>query len=510
MVGKKTSTNKTVLCFVVLSAHILLGFEQVGSQTSTPQPDVEQPSLPEDPLPAEGEETKAPMVPAGQPTGILPRPVPASEDPAPATEVPTNLVAPPNSEQNASDEGAQPPDEPPSPLGSTTEGSTPLETISDRGAASLDPTAIGLGSGFSTIGLPTIRKGPFFQAGPLALSAVLNASVIAEKESRDSTRTDSWKFGSQLAGSLGATLGYPLTGQYLDARYAGSYQLGGRSRSDGNFEQALSLTGNYHFAQLRVALTGDYAHTTGPDRDVGSSVNRDTTAFRLTALYPLSVRSSADLTLAESSKQYGGGIDSNELSAALFLNRVLSVKTRIGLGGTFGALLVEGENDQPFEQVNLRVTYVAAVKLSLAATLGYEWRQTGTSSSATPVFNGNVSYALRPTTNLSLAANRSVSNSAVRNRTNYVSSSVRAVISQRIGSRASASLSLGYQNADYDSAGNQQAIAREDNLIFARPSIRWHLSESLSVSLFYSFSENFSNTRSFESQQVNLGVSYTF
>jgi hypothetical protein len=436
-------------------------------------------------------------------------------DPATATSPAPNSEA-----QQAGDSGSPGassseeeslPAAPPSPLParSTTEL---LGVVSDRGAAALDSTGSGFGHGLSSFG-------PFFSAasqavhggGRFAFKASVHVGEFAEKESGDSTQTQrGWEFGTRLAGTLGATLGFPKTGRFLEVQYAGSLQLGGRGQSDGKLDQALALTGHYDFAKLKLLLNADYSHATGPDRDVGQVVDRDLVALSLNSFYPLSLKSSLDLTLSDSSSQYQGGISSDELRAALFFNRQASVKTRLGVGGTVGSLEVDQGAHQTFEQLNLRVAYVPSRKITLAAMVGYEWRQIDGTTSATPVFDGSVSYAIRPTTTLSLGATRAVRNSAAQAQTNYVSSTVQVSASQKIGPKVVTSLSLGYQNATYDSVDGSESASREDNYFFARPDLRFLVTQAFSLSLFYSYGENRSTERSFQTQQVSLSGTYSF
>lgn len=387
---------------------------------------------------------------------------------------------------------------------------TPAEIVADHGAAAFDPTAAGFGRGLPG-GTFTANPNPPIQVGPFAFKGSAGVSLLAEKESGDGERAQGWRAGTRLFGTLNASVGQPSMNRYLELQYAGSYQIGGRAEYDGTFDQAVALTGHYDFAQLKLRLTGDYSHTTGPDRDVGLTTSRDLVALRLDATYPVSLLSSLNWNLGESTSDYAHDISSTEVRTSLFFDRQISVKTRLGLGGTFGTLQVEEGDNQTFEQVNLRGTYVPTnTKFSLAATVGYEFRQVGGTDTGTPVFDGSVAYAVRPTTRLSLAAGRSVTDSAVAAQTNYVSSTVRLSLTQKINARFVTSLSLGYQNADYRFAEGATARGREDDFVFVRPDLTWLAKDFFSVFLLYSYGENFSDQRGFQTQEVSLGARGSF
>ena len=385
----------------------------------------------------------------------------------------------------------------------------PAELVVDRAAAAFDPTGLGFGRGLPG-GAFTAGSNPPFHLGPLALHATAGASALVEKESGAFSRTRGWTAGTQLFGTLDALVGQPLMNRYLEVQYAGSYQLGGRSEYDETFDQAVSLNGHYDFAHLKLLLTGDYTHLTGPDRDVGLVVDRDLLAFKFDATYPLSLRSSLDWSVSESSSEYAHAISSTDVRTSLFFERHLGVKTRLDLGGTVGTLQVESGDAQSFEQFNLRANYVPDTKFVLAAMVGYEWRQLGDTDTGTPVFDGSISYAVRPTTSLSLGASRSVTDSATAAQSDYVSSTVQVAATQKIGTKLAASLSLGYENADYRFTDRSPDGDREDNYLFIRPGATQTLNDFFSLFAFYSYGKNFSNQRAFQTQQFSLGGRASF
>lgn len=388
--------------------------------------------------------------------------------------------------------------------------------VSDRGAAAFDRTGPRFGRAFSSWRLP-------YQGGlvppdgrMLAFRGSVSVSETAEKgaENPQSGASEKWKMNTLLSGTIEATLGRPSTGRFLELQYAAALRLGndGENESDasGAVDQALTLTGHCDFAKLKLLMAADYSHSTGPDRDIGESTDRDSTSVRLISSYPLSMKTSLGLTLGETSSQYQAGINSNDLTAALTLNRQISQKTNIGIGGTAGLSTVEAQDDQTFQQVNIYVNYVPTLKLSFAGSVGYERRQVGNTNSSTPIFDGSVSFLVNPRTTFTLGATQSVSNSAAQAETNYTSTTIRASVSERFGDRVTTSLALGYQKASYNSVDGTDGASREDDYFFAFLATTFQVTSTFSMSLSYSYGDNRSNERAFQTQTVNLSGTYSF
>lgn len=379
----------------------------------------------------------------------------------------------------------------------------------DRGAGSLDVTAsirerVGLGSSFN-------EEAAVFHVGRFRLRGSISAGVVAESESGlGGAEKPGWEAGTQFGLSLSGAVGGDGGRGFLGVDYAASWQVGGRPSSSGTMDQILSVNGHYGFAKLDLSVRAAYSHLTGPDRDFGESTDRDVTSVDLTAAYPLSEKTNLELTLSGADSAFGGGIDSEELSGTLFLNRKISAKTQIALGATVGILEVTDSERQTFQQVNFRVQYALSSKVAFSSTVGYEFRAIGGRSSATPVFSGGVSYAITPRMHFNLEASRAVTNSATERQTNYVSTTVSGMLSQQVGAKLSVGISVGVQNAEYDSTTNNGTLARTDNLLFFRPNLQLRLTRNFSVSLYYSYAKNDSNIRSFVTQQAGLSGVYTF
>src|SRR5262249_57174025 len=76
-------------------------------------------------------------------------------------------------------------------------------------------------------------------------------------------------------------------------------------------------------------------------------------------------------------------IDSETFSGGLYINYKWTPKVVVGIGGTGGIMQVgEGNPDQPFAQVNVRLSYEATGKLNFYASVRSEERRVGKESEA--------------------------------------------------------------------------------------------------------------------------------
>jgi hypothetical protein len=349
--------------------------------------------------------------------------------------------------------------------------------------------------------------------GPISLDAALTFGASLEKDSTAAVGSKpGWQPVFRTSPSLKGTLGYPASGRFAEFDYAASLQKGGRKQQDGSIDQVLSLAGYYGFAKLKVQMAADYSFMTGVDRDVGGNSDRSLLALELGAAYPLSVKSSLQSTIAASRSNYSEGISSDQVQGSIFFDRQASLKSRVGLGATSGAVHVDAGNDQTFQQIHLRGSYQPTPKFRVSASVGYEFRQVGPEDTATPILSGELGYQIRPTTSLQLALARSVSNSSIQRNSNYQSTTATLSVSQQLGPQGRASLAIGYQHASYDdSAETQDGFgSREDHYFFLRPNLSWRVGERLTLSLFYALGHNESNVRPFETQQLGLNGTLAF
>jgi hypothetical protein len=475
--------------------------------------------LPVEPAPTPGESTPLPPSP----------PAPSMRTAAQRSESETLQAEPPRLEESSESASPIAALQPLTPLPaalptrSVIGGDTALTRVIDRSAGAIAPAAQTPAFRINPAGAPPPPRISGLRVGPVLLRPSISFGIFGEKDTgAGQVNRPGWQPVFRISPSLSGTIGHPSLGRFIAFDYAASLQAGGQQSQEGALDQAFSLEGHYAFSKLRLQLGADYSFSSGIDRDVGASSDRTLSGLSLSAAYVMSVKSELQGDISATSTTYSGGISSEQLQASLFFDRQMSVKTRLGLGATAGALHVDAGEDQTFQQVHLRGSYLPTPKLSLSGSLGVEFRQTGGESTVSPLVSASASYQVRQTTTLQLTAARSVNNSALQQDTNYTSTILTLAVSQRFGERVRSSLAMGYQGASYEGVGGRAGDAedrleegrleegRQDHYFFVRPNVTWQMTEHLSLSFFYSFGENYSSARPFRTQQVGLNGTLAF
>ncbi|MFL6537142.1 MAG: hypothetical protein ACJ8JD_03065, partial [Chthoniobacterales bacterium] len=195
--------------------------------------------------------------------------------------------------------------------------------------------------------------------------------------------------------------------------YAPSIFLYADNSNANAVQHVIRLDGHYHMGHLSLTLDQDiellegttYLSSASGSVNTGQSpsVNIDTANSpvniyntRGSFSYDLSGKTFLSGGLSFSLRDYETLIDSDDLVGNLFINYIYSPKLTVGLGGTFGYNMVEGNNpDQTYEQINLRTDYQLSGKVSLNASVGVEFRQFEDDSSGThvsPVYQLGLAY----------------------------------------------------------------------------------------------------------------------
>lgn len=285
------------------------------------------------------------------------------------------------------------------------------------------------------------------------------------------------------------------------------------------------LEGHHRFSHLDLTLgqdiqildgadLGTAAQVTTPD----SHVNLDVSARTRLNIYTTHLGASYDLTgktflssaLAYAVSDYHSLISSEVLTGNLFINYNYSDKLVVGVGGTGGFDMVDDPNpNQTFEQANARVTYRATGKVSLNASGGVEFRQFEDSSRGqyiSPVFEIGAAFQPFDGTNLSLSVNRRTLNSAVFAGQDFASTNVTASARQRLLSKFSVGLAVGYENSNYFSAVSGVNASRNDNYYFAEPSVDVSITRFWTFGAYYLHRQNESSFNSFSFYDNQVGV----
>jgi hypothetical protein len=280
------------------------------------------------------------------------------------------------------------------------------------------------------------------------------------------------------------------------------------------FDQQLAFSGNFYFAGLRRLVFGfglDITSLSGINRDVGAETDRSLATAALTASYELSRKTSFDVEVAMPFRNFSDGISSRGVTGTVFGRNWVTRDLRLGLGFTMGQLDVQEGSDQTFKQGLFQVNYKPTRFLQFNGVGGVDFRDSGGSTSTTPIFGLGLVWNSFRGSNVSLAAERRIFNAASAINTNYISTSVVLTFGQRLFDRLLASLSLGYETAAYESVGESgDAEQREDQLFSATLGLTVPVTDHLGCSFSYTFGRNESDVSPFRSRQATFQASYSF
>ena len=293
-------------------------------------------------------------------------------------------------------------------------------------------------------------------------------------------------------------------------------------------QQLFHLEGHHHFGHLDLTLGQDIQilkgadlgtanQVTTPDShinlDVSGRTRLNVYTTRLGASYDLTGKTFLSSAAGYTVNDYHSLISSEVFTGDLFINYNYSDKLVIGLGGTGGYDMVDDPNpNQTFEQANVRLSYHATGKVSLNASGGVEFRQFEDSSRGeyiSPVFEVGATFQPFDGTSLGLSINRRTLNSAVFAGQDFASTNVTASAHQRLLTKFSVGLTIGYENSNYFSAVNGVNASRNDNYYFVEPSVDVGITRFWTFGAYYLHRQNESSFQSFSFYDNQVGVRTT-
>ncbi|MBA3960635.1 MAG: outer membrane beta-barrel protein [Chthoniobacterales bacterium] len=295
-------------------------------------------------------------------------------------------------------------------------------------------------------------------------------------------------------------------------------------------QHIISLAGQYRFPQITVNLseeiqildgtglnsaTGTGTDFTRTNLDVSGRTRLNVYSTRVDANYSLTGKTFLTADLSYSLSDYSTLLSSSVISGNVYANYIYSPKLSIGLGATGGYDTSESRNDnQTFEQINVRASYELTGKVSASISAGFEFRQTegGGSDNGSPVFDGTILYQPFDGTSVSLLLSRRTENSATLAGQDFHSTQATLSIRQRLLQRFFVGLSIGYENSTYFTTGAGFDSNRSDDYFFAQGSIDFNITNFWTAGVFYFYRESSSSFDlfSFYDNQIGFRTSFTF
>ncbi len=273
------------------------------------------------------------------------------------------------------------------------------------------------------------------------------------------------------------------------------------------FSQDVDILRNANLNSL-IDTTGQFANI-----DVSARTELNLYVSRVRAYYDLTEKVFLSGEFDASIYDYRDDfINSETFSGGLYINYKWTPKVVVGIGGTGGITQVDqGNPDQPFAQVNVRLSYEATGKLNFYASVGVEFREfdSNRSERTTPVFEIGGIYRPFDGTTITLAATRSMLASGFFPNQDFAATNVVLRIQQRLLRRFYLGLSAGYENADYFATANGVDATRDDNYYFVEPSVDVLINRHFSVGAYYLHREDSSSLDFFSFYDNQVGVRAT-
>jgi hypothetical protein len=266
-------------------------------------------------------------------------------------------------------------------------------------------------------------------------------------------------------------------------------------------------------AKLSLGLIQTYQEEEGGVVEIGQRLRQTSYNTQLSSKYNLSDKMSIELDPRLSIAETSGNIGDTEWGADAFLNRLVTTKITVSVGGSGGYITVPGSPAQEYERALVRANYTLTEKVDLDATAGGEWREfTGQSTRSSPVFGFGGAYKPLDGTTITMEAYRRAEISSLITNQDYTATGVDAGIQQRFLDRFTAGLKGSYENRQYFHSGGAPTgpASREDNFYLVHVDIGVNIRKNWTADVFYQYEDNASNdpTHKFGDDQVGFQTSW--
>ena len=261
--------------------------------------------------------------------------------------------------------------------------------------------------------------------------------------------------------------------------------------------------------------------TKQPQVETATQTMQNSHLVTASGIYNYQTRLSLELSATMDARLAQGFSDYWTWSTLEWLNYQVTSKTTFGLGAGAGYNVVDPGPDWTFEQLQGRLVWFPASKLSLQATAGGQFQQfSGEASDGTgaesgtevfPLFGAALAYRVFEHTSLSVAANHTIGNAYEENRFSELTT-VNGGVRQRLFGQVSLDVVPSYNFRKYKSSLPGLAVVREDEYFSIYGGLSTVLFSKLNVAVFYQYSDNSSDNPglSFNSRQVGARLEYRY
>ena len=285
-----------------------------------------------------------------------------------------------------------------------------------------------------------------------------------------------------------------------------------KTDSQNAFDQDARLDGRWQAERWSLGIGGRYESKSETNTDIGTRIRRETISAEVTASYRVSEKTAIDASASFRSNQPEDFVRTTGWKVESFASYAATPLVRVGLGGAFGGVAVEGGSDEVFERILARATCQFSEKLDFEARGGVEFRQSDgpAGNRANPIFSFAANYEPAEGTRLRVEAYRSVETSEFRPEESYERTGVTASFRRAVRAGIHLHLDAGYQESDY--TGLASEAGRRDRYFFVRPGLLYNFADWGNAGLTYEFRQNDSNREhsTFNNNQVSFQVNLIY
>lgn len=302
-------------------------------------------------------------------------------------------------------------------------------------------------------------------------------------------------------------------GRFWNVQYNPSIRIYDTEGYDNTVNHTVSLEGGAVMENWKFGLRHATAISSDPLIETGEQTDQTTHSTSVSGTWNRNTRGTYSFSVDQRLRDTTKANDVNSWSTEHSYDVAVRPKLRVGLGAGVGYDMVDPGSDMMDEHVSLRLSGPLGQRISYNFSGGVSFREfldTDASTAITPRIGLNVAYQVLEKTSVSLGANHGTSTSYFSDQFTE-NTTVQGGITQRLTERWSLSASGGVRFTSYQSTIQSDTVQREDTSTFANVSAGTLLFTKVSLSIFYSFQSNDSDSQNygFESHQVGMSLQWS-
>ncbi len=312
-------------------------------------------------------------------------------------------------------------------------------------------------------------------------------------------------------------------GNHWQLDYTPSLHYYSNSRFRDTTDQSVALNGATTYQNWTLGLAQRYATTSQPLIETGVQTDMEMYNTALSAAYHLNSKASLEVALSQDFQSVGQSspstLDYKQWSTMDWLNYQFWPKLGAALGVGAGYVDVSVGSAMSFEQLQGRISWLVADKLSAQVSGGFDDRQfldVNEPDSISPLFAASIIYQAFEATTVSLSAARSVMNSYVIEFGQVVENTeINGRFQQRLFKKLLFDLTGGYRIMSYQASFLGLALNREDHYTYVNVRLSVPFFKRGTAGVFYQAGDNTSTPSAasrfdLSSKQVGFDLGYRF